>query len=330
MSASVRRAALTVCCLSLAGALLPAVPAGAGKTRTAPVTGSTSSTTTSADPSAWTFVRASSPARTLVKDADGRLLATLTDGSRSVVLTGPSRTFGESTTTATVRTSAWVRLLPRPFTGVVDTTWLSAALADRSPDVLAVAAQYVTGAPALPAADGSLLAADASYGPLVNGVRQEGSDWNDFLQVQAVYDGVADAPETAQAGALDCSGFVRMVYGRRLGHAMVLTPDGVRLPRRATQMHAHGPGTLVASSTARLTDLSRLLPGDLVLFDASTDDGTAVDHVGIYLGKDSAGSPRFVSSRKTVDGPTLGDVGGRSTLDGTGLYANSLRAVRRL
>ncbi len=95
-------------------------------------------------------------------------------------------------------------------------------------------------------------------------------------------------------------------------------------------MHAwDGPGTLVANSTTQPTDLSRLLPGNLV-FNASTEDGTAVDHVGIDLGKDSAGSPRFVSSRKTVDGPTLGDVGGRSTLDGTGLYANSLRAVRRL
>lgn len=324
------RAVLALSCLSLAAALLPAAPAVAAKSRTGSGTSTTSSTTTSADPSGWTFVRASSPSRTLVKDADGKLLATLTDGSRSVVLTGPARTFAETTTSATVRTTAWVRLLPNTFTGDVDTAWLSTALSDRSADALAVAAQYVTGATTLTAADGTLIASDASYGPLVDGARQEGSDWNDYLQVTAVYDGVPDAPEAAQAGALDCSGFVRMVYGRRLGHPLVLTPDGVRLPRRATQMHTSGPGTLVASSATKLTDLSRLLPGDLVLFDASTDDGTAVDHVGIYLGKDSGGSPRFVSSRKTVDGPTLGDVGGRSTLNGTGLYASSLRAVRRI
>lgn len=293
-----------------------------------PVTSSSVSSTTSE--SGWTYVRASSPARTLVKDSSGRLLATYTDGSRSVVLTGPVRTFAESTTSATVRTTSWVRLLPSPSTGHVDEVWLSSALEDRSPDVLATAMAYVTGAPTRYAADGSLLSSDASYGPLVDGSRQEGSDWNDYLQVRATYDGTYDSPEPSQAGALDCSGFVRMVFGHRSGLPMTLKPDGVRLPRRAVQMHTAGPGTLVLDSPTRPTSLSALLAGDLVLFDASTDDGTLVDHVGIYLGKDSAGAPRFVSSRKTVDGPTMGDVGGRSTLSGTGLYAKSLRAVRRL
>ena len=315
-------------CLVAAGVLLLPVPALAAKPSPSSTTTSTTSTTTS---TGWTYETLSSPDRTLVKDSKGRLLATFTSGSRTAVLTGPGRTFAEpSTTSATVRTTSWVRLLPAPFAGVVDTAWLTAALDDRSPDVLAVAVQYVTQAPTVLEADGSLRSSDASYGPLVDGVRQEGSDWNDYLPQPAVYDGVTDWPEAAQAGSLDCSGFVRMVFGQRLGHPMVLTPDGVRLPRRATQMHTAGPGTVVASSTTQLKDLSTLLAGDLVLFDASTDDGTAIDHVGIYLGVDSAGRPRFVSSRKTVDGPTLGDVGGRSTLTGTGLYATSLRAVRRL
>lgn len=61
-----------------------------------------------------------------------------------------------------------------------------------------------------------------------------------------------------------------------------------------------------------------LTAGDLVFFDASTDAGSGVDHVGIYLGVDSAGAPRFLSSHKSVDGPTLGDAGGRSVLTGTG------------
>lgn len=315
-------------CLVLAAVVTSSSPASAATKAPRATKTTTSSTTTTTG--SWVYTRATGPARTEVRDAAGVLLATLTDGSRSVVLTGPARTLAESGTTATVTARSWVRLLPAPFAGVVDSAWLASALADRSPDVLAVALQYVTGAPVLRAADGSVLAADASYGPLVDGVRQEGSDWNDFLQVSATYDGVLDQPERDQAGALDCSGFVRMVFGRRSGYPMVLAPDGVRLPRRATQMHTGGPGTLVASSSTRLTDLSRLLAGDLVLFDASTDDGTAVDHVGIYLGTDAGGRPRFVSSRKTVDGPTLGDTGGRSTLDGTGLYATSLRAVRRL
>jgi hypothetical protein len=67
-----------------------------------------------------------------------------------------------------------------------------------------------------------------------------------------------------------------------------------------------------------------------VFSDASTDDGTAIDHVGLYLGKDSAGNYRFISSRKTVNGPTMGDVGGKSVLNGTGLYAKTFVAARRL
>ena len=317
-------------CLLAVSVAASATPAFAVGHSLRPSKASTSSPTSTVSDTAWVHTRSVGPARTEVRDAAGLLMATFTDGSRSVVVTGPLRTFREGGTTATVTTPSWARLLPSPFAGVVDPAWLTAALIDRSPDVLSVALQYVTGAPTLRAADGSVLAVDASYGPLVGGVRQEGSDWNDFLQVAASYDGVLDRPEREQTGALDCSGFVRMVFGRRSGYPMVLLPDGVRLPRRATQMHTGGPGTLVSSSRTRLIDLSHLLPGDLVLFDASTDDGAAVDHVGIYLGTDAGGSPRFVSSRKAVDGPTLGDTGGRSTLTGTGLYATSLRAIRRI
>lgn len=67
-----------------------------------------------------------------------------------------------------------------------------------------------------------------------------------------------------------------------------------------------------------------------MFFDANPDDGTLVDHVGMYLGPDSVGAPRFISTRKSVNGPTLGDVGGRSVLSGTGLYATTWRAARRL
>ncbi len=91
-----------------------------------------------------------------------------------------------------------------------------------------------------------------------------------------------------------------------------------------------GPDTLTARSSKRLTDPTRLLPGDLVLFDASTEDGADVDHVGTLLGHDPTGAPPFISSRKTVDGPTPGHTRGPSTLSGSGLYATSRRAVRRL
>lgn len=287
----------------------------------------------SGDPGGWTVVRAESPARTLVKDRRGRLRATFTDGSRTVVVAGPRRTFAEpATTSATVTTTSWVRLLPQPFAGTVDRRWLRATLQDRSPDLLAVALAYRAGEPEVRDAGGALLSGDASYGPLLpDGSRQEGADWNDHLGVTATYDGVVDRPERDQRGALDCSGFVRAVFGHRGGYPMTLTPDGVRLPRRAVHMATAGPGTeVVPDSGGQVTRFDRMLAGDLVLFDVAADDGPDVDHVGIYLGRDDSGRPRFLSSRKKADGPTIGDVGGRSVLDGKGTYARGFRAVRRL
>lgn len=296
---------------------MPNAAAAGGRPTTTSVQATVTST---ASVMTFAYERRTSPARTVVRDGAGRLVATLTDGARTVSLAGPSRTFAESTTSATVRSTTWVRLQPVPFTGTVDEVWLRSALADTTPDLLANAFRFTTGA-----------AQDASYGPLVEGVRQEGSDWNDYLGVTAVYDGVEDRPEADQRGALDCSGYVRMVFGHLAGLPMVLQPDGVRLPRRAVQMAGSAPGTLVVPDKGtQVTDFQALLPGDLVLFDASTDDGAAVDHVGIYLGRDSTGGHRFVSSRKSVDGPTMGDVRGASRLDGSGMYANAFRAIRRL
>lgn len=267
---------------------------------------------------------------TVVRDEQG-VLATFTKGARTVTLRGPSRTFSEETTTATVTTTSWVRLLPQPFTGKVDKTWLEAALRDRSPDVLAVALQYTTGAPEILTASGSRLAGDASYGPLTDTGRQEGSDFSDYLGVSWSYGPSVDRPESAQLGSLDCSGYVRMVLGYRGGAPLAQSPDGVGLPRRSFQLLASAPGAVLQPDTGSRPPLPvGLAAGDLLFFDAATDDGTQIDHVGIYLGVDSAGAARFLSSRKTVDGPTMGDVGGRSTLTGTGLYATSFRAVRRV
>jgi cell wall-associated NlpC family hydrolase len=98
-------------------------------------------------------------------------------------------------------------------------------------------------------------------------------------------------------------------------------------------MLAYAPG--VATLTA---DLAALRPGDLVFFDASDDGGAGViDHVGIYLGVDTLGHHRMLNSRNSMRGPTMrdgastdGETSARSILDGTGLYARSFRASRRL
>lgn len=283
----------------------------------------------------FTFTRAQAPARTLVTDAQGAWVATFTDGARTVTLAGPARTFSEATATYAVTSAVWVRPLPAPFAGTVDEAWLDARLADRSPDILALATQYLADAPPLYDAAGLQLAGDASYGPLLaDGTRQEGSDFNDYLGVTWTYpDGTRDAPETAQLRSLDCSGLVRMVWGYRSGLPLSLAvlADHSALPRRAYQMYDGAPGpVLVADSGLQVTDFSRLSAGDLLFFDAATDDGTQLDHVGLYLGVDAGGLHRFLSSRKSIDGPTLGDYAGKSVLDGTGLYARAFRAARRL
>jgi hypothetical protein len=86
----------------------------------------------------------------------------------------------------------------------------------------------------------------------------------------------------------------------------------------------------VPDAGAQVTDFGALDIGDLGFFDADAGDGPQLDHAGMYLGVDREGAPRFLSSRKTADGPTLGDAGGTSVLDGTGHYAKAFRAVRRL
>lgn len=300
----------------------------------APTVGIAEAKGASAAGSGYTFKRATSPARTLVYDAAGKLVATYTDSARTVTIVGPSRTFAEAAfTTATVTTTAWVRLLPAPFSGVVDTAWLTARRADASPDLLAVAFQYGYGAPTFTDGTGRRIAGDADYGPLqADGTRAEGSDFNDYLGVSWTYPGSVDVPEADQLGSLDCSGFVRMTFGYRSGIPLSLATDGgASLPRRAVQMESASPGiVLIANSGAVPTSRSMLAAGDLVFFDASTDDGTAIDHVGIYLGRDNGGHDRFLSSRKSANGPTMGDLSGKSILDGTGYYATGFRAARRI
>jgi cell wall-associated NlpC family hydrolase len=276
---------------------------------------------------------------------EGDWIATLTFAASTVRLIGPERIFAEPTAAYAVRHDTWVRTLPEPFTGSIDRAWFDNALeANRSglPDILAISMQYLRDVP--PIYDGHLqIAGEAAYGPLnTQGERQEQSDFNDYLGVTWSYaEGRLDGPETDELRCLDCSGFMRMIWGYRqnmagLGRASIplcYQPSGdhAALPRRSYQIYASGPGVIVIQNkNARVSDLSPLAIGDLVFFDRDQTDGRRLDHVGMYLGPDEGGHHRFISSRKTHNGPTLGDVGGRSILDGTRDYARSFRAARRL
>lgn len=276
----------------------------------------------------------------------GRWLASFTTGARTVMLRGPLRTFRENE--HAVRHAFWVRTCPQPFDEHdFDPRWLARALeanARAEPDILALAMQYLAGHAAILADDDPQLqiAGDASYGPVSGDTREEGSDFNDYLGVAWQYvDEATDPPETRQFRCLDCSGYVRMVFGYRrnlsgpypgqIELSRAPRRDKSTIPRRAHEMASHAPGVLVVAPSERATaPYSRLAAGDLVFFDADSGDGAQVDHVGIYLGRDTRGHHRFVSSRKRADGPTMGDVGGRSILDGDGLYARAFAAARRL
>jgi cell wall-associated NlpC family hydrolase len=261
----------------------------------------------------FTYAQASDPDRVEVSDAAG-WVATFTNGAYSVKLRGAARTFSDQNAT-NVTTNVWVRTLAAPFDGHVDESWLHAALADTSPDALAIATQYFAGAPPVMDAKGVQIAGDAAYGPQesASGTAKT-ADFNDYLGLPWTYaDGTTVAPVAQQLHAVDCSGFVRLVWGYRLGLPLEL-----------------GPKTATAPGVTLAVDVAKLVAGDLVFFDARTDDGPSIDHVGMYLGLDDAHAHRFVSSRKSADGPTMGDTDGASILDGTGLYARTLRAARRL
>jgi cell wall-associated NlpC family hydrolase len=277
-----------------------------------------------------------------VRDSDGKWLATFTTGTYTVVLAGPRRRFAEGT--SSVSHAKWVRTYPRPFAGKLHRQWLQRALAAnqaRVPDVLALAMQYIRGAPAV--VEGGLqIAGDARYGPGPETERQEGSDFNDYLGVTWTYpDDPADPPEEEQFRCLDCSGYIRMVWGYRhhlpgggfedrVPLAAAPKPDRASIPRRAHQIYDSAPGVLVIRRGEPTNRFSRLEVGDLVFFDADAGDGPQIDHVGMYLGRDRNRRYRFISSRKRRNGPTLGDYHGASVLDGTGLYARSFCGVRRI
>jgi cell wall-associated NlpC family hydrolase len=287
-----------------------------------------------------TVTRATGPDRTEVRRG-ATLLAVFTDGARTVRLTGPTRTFAEPRyTTAVVRHDVWVRLAPVAWTAGAERAawfrpWLDKALADRGPDALAVAMEYTEGAARRTDAKGVQYSGDAAFGPESTtdpDGRSENSDFYDYLGVPWTFPDRKEKPDPAHFRSLDCSGFIRMVYGYRLGYPLRGTnAPGPGLPRRAYAMAEVGPGaTLIAPTGARSRDYDLLQPGDLLFFNSSRVPGAVVEHSAIYLGVDDSGHHRFVSSRTRANGPTMGDLGGASLLDGSGYWSVRFRAARRI
>ncbi|WP_217213669.1 NlpC/P60 family protein [Streptomyces sp. AC550_RSS872] len=236
----------------------------------------------------------------------------------------------------------WVRVLPEPFDG----TWTAAVeqrirawAGDTSPDALTYSSMYRPYAPAVtyPAHQNAQVLGESGYSkPLPSGLREVGADFHEYMGLTWAFDSgenVTQAPDPKWLKNLDCSGFVRMVYGYHLGVPMSLAEDSVErryLPRRSEWQAASSPGIVVAQATDAPPSLDTLRIGD-VLFWNDPDDG-AVSHTGIYMGLDQHGKRRFVSSRKTPNGPTMADLGGKSIIDGTAsdLYTDKLRVIRRL
>jgi hypothetical protein len=136
---------------------------------------------------------------------------------------------------------------------------------------------------------------------------------------------VSTAELLARRLSLDCSGFIRMVYGFRDAFAgsgyplpYVLsgfssnthegtstdsegTENKTKLPRTAESLFLEGPGVVVIEDSADARNrLGDLKPGDLLFFRADETRDAQLDHVAIYLGLDDAKKRRFLSSRKSV------------------------------
>lgn len=82
---------------------------------------------------------------------------------------------------------------------------------------------------------------------------------DDYLGVKYTWGG------TTPSGGFDCSGFTQYVFRK----------NGIELPRTSRQQ--------VYSGDALPVRVSALIPGDLVFFDASDNDGV-IDHMAIYVG----------------------------------------------
>ncbi|MEV8532862.1 NlpC/P60 family protein [Streptomyces sp. NPDC051211] len=305
--------------------------------------------TKAGDESAQKWERLKNPERSVLRDGKGAILATFTDGARTATLTGPSRTFTEPATTKTrVVTDNWVRLMPEPWRNGAEREqwfkdWFKKYFGSQEDDLFAMAFQYGDQAPVKKDAEGVPYAGDASFGPLNpngsvgNDYRLEESDFYDYLGIPYTFrSGVTQKPETARYRSMDCSGFIRTVFGYRARFPLMASDTaGDGLPRTANGMARSKAGVNViplkgVGAADRPTTIDVLQPGDLLFFKLDGRTGERLDHTGIFLGTDTEGHKIFISSREEANGPTIGDKGGTSRLDGNGYYATTLRSAKRL
>ncbi|MGW7100122.1 C40 family peptidase [Streptomyces sp. NPDC054838] len=293
--------------------------------------------------------RLKNPQRSVLRSGDGAVLATFTDGARTATLTGKSRTFTEPATTQTrVVTDTWVRLLPEPWRVGAEREqwfqdWFKKYYGSEEDDVFAIAFQYGDQAPVKKDAAGVPYAGDAAFGPINpngsvgNDLRLEQSDFYDYLGIPYTFrDGTKEQPEKPKFRAVDCSGFIRTVFGYRSRFPLAATDTGGSgLPRTANGMARSKVGVDIlplkgVTAKDRPTSIDVLQPGDLVFFKLDARTGERLDHTGMYLGNDTDGHKIFISSREEANGPTIGDKGGASRIDGNGYYAATLRSAKRL
>lgn len=246
----------------------------------------------------------------------------------------------------TITHGTWIRLLDKPYSGwnVDIGNRIKAWEYDLTPDILAVGMEYVAnGTVAYVGNTSTQLKGQAFYGPFTaSGGVDEGADFNDYMGITYTYPpsggGTVDSPEAAEIHALDCSGLHRMQWGYRGGLPMARVTsefyDGLNLPRQSKDMDSDGPGIVIASNESAAPSLTDLRIGDVLFWDAtngSDEESNESDHVGTYYGVDTSGNKRFISSRKTINGPTIGDLGGASIIDSVtnNLYTTRLRKIRR-
>lgn len=286
------------------------------------------------------FEQLGGPDRTVIRSGSGALVAELTHGSRTVRVTGPTRTFVEpASTKAKIVTNSWVHIADKPFDPrlLADETfagWLLARLDKTMQDVLGCALDYITDAPAR-ITDNIRVAGDAKFGYINEDSTRDGADFYDYLEIPWTWpDGTQSRPAAKWRRSLDCSGYLRLVYGYRMG--MTLHRGNARvtegLPRTAYAIAERAPSTLIAEAAEpdqAPRDLSKVAAGDLVFFALHAEDPGLITHSGIVLGPDTDGDLRFVSSRQTIDGPTFGDVAGAGVLN-VGFFAERLRKIIRL
>jgi hypothetical protein len=211
--------------------------------------------------------------------------------------------------------------------------WIRGHVGSTAPDILQIVTEYLRDAPERRDDKGQVYAGDAAFGiERDDGV--DGADFHEYMGIPWTFpDGRTVAADPRWRDAMDCSGFVRMVYGYRSGLPLLTGRSDTKvdgLPRTADAMARHARSAVIASSVRRPPrDLGGIQPGDLVFF-AMHDDPAKISHSGIYLGTDADGQRRFASSRDSTRGPSFADSSkGRSTLDDP-VFAKSLRRVIRL